>query len=97
MEGKHATSIALRLAHALHIYHRLDAEIITEQEALQRTEEKGWTSGNIVFIGSPRSYFAMQTVERGPTPISLAGGVVRVGDKAFKAREQGTPALSSST
>ncbi|KIM48997.1 hypothetical protein M413DRAFT_92377 [Hebeloma cylindrosporum] len=50
-------SAALRLAYVLQLYHRLDSEIIAEDEAHTRTAGT-WPTGNIIFIGPPRSPFA---------------------------------------
>lgn len=56
--ASHELSIALRIAHDLQIYHRLDAAILTESEASSLMEETFGLKGNIVVIGSPSSKLA---------------------------------------
>jgi hypothetical protein len=45
-------SAALRIAHDLHTYHRLDAEIMPSSEALQHLEAGALSEGNVVVIGN---------------------------------------------
>lgn len=48
-------SVALRIIHDLNVYHRLDAEIVLESEALPLLGAGSWPDGNIVFIGKHSS------------------------------------------
>ncbi|KAI0371785.1 hypothetical protein BV20DRAFT_1066969 [Pilatotrama ljubarskyi] len=70
-------SAALRLAHNLNVYHKLDAEILDDQEALQRFQEASPPSGNVIVIGL--GAFARSTVGQGRT-------VFRVRDEALELR-----------
>jgi hypothetical protein len=65
---EHALSIALRIAHDLDTYHKLDAAIATYADA-QNHEALG--SGNIILIGSPGAPFVRQILENGRTPVSV--------------------------
>ncbi len=47
------TSLATRLAHDLYLYHRVDSEIVMEQEALERTAHGILGRGNVVSLGRP--------------------------------------------
>lgn len=51
-------SIALRFAHDLNKYHKLDSEIIQSSEAMQRAQRGHLSSGNIIVIGDPQSPFS---------------------------------------
>ncbi|KAF8876046.1 hypothetical protein CPB84DRAFT_1838726 [Gymnopilus junonius] len=77
------TSAALRLCHILHVYHRLDAEIITEDTALQWNKLESWPSGNIIFIGAPSSPFAKEVLHSKETAIHLTDSVPTVGNRKF--------------
>jgi hypothetical protein len=45
--------VALRIIHDLNVYHRMDAEIILESEALSSLSAGSWSDGNIVYVGKP--------------------------------------------
>lgn len=52
-------SVALRLAHDLNVYHKLDSEIIQSSEAMQRAKANCLSVlGNMVVIGDSRSHFS---------------------------------------
>jgi hypothetical protein len=63
--------VALRIAHDLNVYHRLDAEIILESEALLLLNAGPWPDGNIVFIGSPSSKFVQTILDGRKTPFEV--------------------------
>lgn len=86
---KHNLSVAQRLAHVLHVHHRLDCDVVDERTAIERTTRGTWTAGNIVFVGPPKSNFATNVLAKNRTPVSLADGMIRVGGQAFSKREQG--------
>jgi len=54
----HEFSIALRIAHDLNVYHKLDGEIIRSSEAMWRGKENRLSTGNIVVIRDPQSSFS---------------------------------------
>jgi hypothetical protein len=54
----HELSIALRIAHDLNVYHKLDGEIIRSSEAMRRVKENRLNIGNIVVIRDPQSSFS---------------------------------------
>jgi hypothetical protein len=51
-------SIAVRIAHDLNKYHKLDSEIIRSSEAMQRGEENHLSASNVVVINDPQSPFS---------------------------------------
>ncbi|KAF8803609.1 hypothetical protein BYT27DRAFT_7109472 [Phlegmacium glaucopus] len=66
-------SVALRIAHDLHLYHKLDTEIITESVALHRSQSGTWPAGNVVFIGTASSQFAKLVLQEGKTSFQIVG------------------------
>ena len=61
-------SVALRIAHDLNVYHRLDAEIVLESEVLPSLGLGSWSEGNIVFIGKPSSVLVQRVLGDEKTP-----------------------------
>jgi hypothetical protein len=55
--SSHETSIAVRIAHDLHKYHRIDTELITSAEALHRATNDTLDMGNLVIVGNARDVF----------------------------------------
>lgn len=67
-----ALSIATRLARDLDLYHKLDAEIISDSEAEQRLVDGMLGKGNIVFIGlTGEGEFARRVLREGNTPFAM--------------------------
>lgn len=64
-------SVALRIAHDLNLYHRLDAEIILESKALSLLEGERLPCSNLVFIGTPASSFAWMVLDSQQTPFGI--------------------------
>lgn len=50
-------SIALRMAHDLNKYHKLDSEIIRSSEVWQRCEDGSLGGGNMVIVGDSQTAF----------------------------------------
>lgn len=75
-------SAALRLAHVLQLYHRLDSEIIAEDEA--HTRDNTWPNGNIIFIGPPRSQFAKGILGLRRTSVRLIDSTIHLGTRKFQ-------------
>lgn len=63
---------AIRMAHDLDVYHKLDAEIIDSSEAIDRLDKGALGQGNIVTIGGVNNNFTCQLLEKGATPFSLS-------------------------
>ncbi|KAI0637266.1 hypothetical protein C8Q77DRAFT_1051392 [Trametes polyzona] len=65
-------SAALRIAHNLNVYHKLNAEIIDAEEALQRLDTSSLGPGNVVVLdqGSPNT-FAKRILAQGRMPFRL--------------------------
>lgn len=67
-----ALSVATRLARDLDLYHKLDAEIISDSEAEQRLVDGMLGKGNIVFIGlTGEGEFARRVLREGNTPFAM--------------------------
>lgn len=90
--SSHTLCVALRIAHDLQTYHKLDSEILRTSEAMHRATAKGLGKGNIVVIGdvSPefaqwclsRIAFALETMPQGLSEIVSAPGSTN-GAQAF--------------
>lgn len=64
-------SAALRIAHDLDVYHRLDSEIIDASAALERLETSTMGVGNLVLFGGPENEFTTSLLQQRKTPFSL--------------------------
>ncbi|RPD65838.1 hypothetical protein L226DRAFT_566346 [Lentinus tigrinus ALCF2SS1-7] len=72
-------SAALRIAHALDVYHKLDAEIIEDGEAARRLKEGSLGSGNMVILNSGElSGFATTIMDKRQTPFGVRGGTLEL-------------------
>ncbi len=68
-------SAALRIAHALDLYHKLDAEIVDDEEAMRRLKEGLLGLGNMVILSSGKlSAFATTILDKRQTPFGVRGG-----------------------
>jgi hypothetical protein len=66
-------SSALRIAHSLNVYHKLDTNIIDSSEALKKVSEGTLGSGNIVVIGDPATPFVQYILAEKKTPFRIDG------------------------
>ena len=71
-------SVALRLAHDLQIYHRLDSEILSESEIQTCLLSGRLPPGNIVFIGKQSSVFPRALLSEKRTPFEAKGNVLEL-------------------
>lgn len=62
--SSHTLSIALRIAHDLHTYHKLDSEIWRCSEAMLRAEKNRLGNGSIVILGDVSPTFAQWCLSR---------------------------------
>ncbi|KAF9532428.1 hypothetical protein CPB83DRAFT_891154 [Crepidotus variabilis] len=85
---QHELSAALRIAHTLKLYHRLESEIITEGAAFQRNHFGTWGSGNVICIGKPTSLFVQDVIGKRWTPIRVSDDGFTVADHSFSQRGQ---------
>jgi len=76
-------SVALRIAHDLHLYHKLDSEIITESVALRRSQHRTWPAGNVVFIGTASSQFAKLVLQEGKTSFHIVDSYIFFNHRRF--------------
>ncbi|TFK86071.1 alpha/beta-hydrolase [Polyporus arcularius HHB13444] len=68
-------SAALRIAHALDLYHKLDAEIVDDEEAMRRLKEGLLGLGNMVILSSGKlSAFATTILDKRQTSFGVRGG-----------------------
>jgi len=63
-------SIALRIAHDLGVYHRLDAAIVQGSEIRSSWESGVLQPGNLIVIGRPNSSFAAWLIAQNKTPFT---------------------------
>ncbi|EPQ58538.1 hypothetical protein GLOTRDRAFT_36458, partial [Gloeophyllum trabeum ATCC 11539] len=66
-------SVALRLAHVLNLYHKLDAEIITDDHLMRLVQEDQVGGGTLVVIGNTSGNFTTWCLGRGETPFAIQG------------------------
>lgn len=66
-------SVALRLAHVLNLYHKLDAEIITDAHLMRLVQEDQVGGGTLVVIGNTSGNFTTWCLGRGETPFAIQG------------------------
>lgn len=76
-----AQHAALRIAHDLEMYHRLDVEIIDAQEAMSRLELNSNRDSNIITIGGSDNLYTAHLLRRGLTPFGLAAGGLTLHDQ----------------
>ncbi|KZT20258.1 hypothetical protein NEOLEDRAFT_1165105 [Neolentinus lepideus HHB14362 ss-1] len=76
-------SIASRLAHALNLYHKLDAEIITNLEVMDRAERGTIEGATLVVIGDASMEFTRWCLARQDTPFTIENGSLRLQGRAF--------------
>ncbi|KAH6918772.1 hypothetical protein BKA70DRAFT_28649 [Coprinopsis sp. MPI-PUGE-AT-0042] len=88
-DGGRAFSLAVRLSHDLQVYHRLDAEIVDEDEAIDRSSKGDWGAGNIVVIGSPSSRFVSAVLAKKQTPFHLEQRDLFFDDRWLSGIDQG--------
>ncbi|KAF8626190.1 hypothetical protein AX15_005070 [Amanita polypyramis BW_CC] len=72
----HELTIALRLVHDLHLFHRLDAEVLDENEAFVKIEEGIFTQGNLIIVGSTNMKLAQHVLSLQRTPFSLEDSIL---------------------
>ncbi|KAJ7771786.1 hypothetical protein B0H16DRAFT_1772103, partial [Mycena metata] len=80
--SSHDTSLALRIAHDLNVYHRLDAEIIPGYEAFQDQLASGIT-GNILIIGDTASPALAKLLENPQTSFRTENNRLVLRDATF--------------
>jgi len=66
---KNFTSLAYRLAHDLHVYHRLDSQIVEMTDETELT----WPDGNVVLIGTLNDRLIRYVLSQGKTPLAIQG------------------------
>ena len=82
-------SVALRIAYDLHLYHKLDSEIITESVALHRSQHGTWPAGNVVFIGTASSHFAKLVLQEGKTSFQIIDSCIFFNHRCFNKLGEG--------
>lgn len=71
-QAKNFNTLALRLAHDLHIYHRLDSEIIRDHELISGADVD-WPKGNTVLMGTLSDPLIKHVLSQGKTPLAIQG------------------------
>lgn len=67
---------ALRIAHDLNLYHKLDAQIIDDAEATQRLESGTLSEGNIVVLGNLQGQFSQNTLHQKKTAFEMQNNIL---------------------
>ena len=70
---KNFKSLAFRLAHDLHVYHRLDSQIVELANELTNETELTWPDGNIVLIGTLSDPLIKYVLSQGKIPLAIQG------------------------
>lgn len=83
-DGEQAFSLAKRLAHDLHLYHRLDSELISEGDNSLHIP----SAGNSVVIGTLQSVSVQRTLREGKTPFRLYDGSLVLDGKPLPANTE---------
>ncbi|RXW24865.1 hypothetical protein EST38_g947 [Candolleomyces aberdarensis] len=76
-DGAQAFSLAKRLAHDLHLYHRLDSELTSEGDNSPHTP----SAGNSVVIGTLKSTSVQRALREAKTPFRLQDGTLVLNGK----------------
>jgi hypothetical protein len=71
-------SVALRIAQALNVYHRLDIEIVESSEALKGIQDGALASRSIVVVGNATTPFVKWVLERKETPFDIENESLRL-------------------
>jgi hypothetical protein len=66
-------SAALRLAHTLNVYHKLDVDIVDSAEALRDIHDGTFTPGNVIAIGDTQVPLIQQLLAEKRTPFQIDG------------------------
>lgn len=76
-------SVALRIAHDLNTYHKLDSEILQSSDALQNAKDGRLGHGNIVVIGDTQNPFTRWILGRKETSFELEGSSLKLKGRIF--------------
>ncbi|KAI0933809.1 hypothetical protein AcV5_005858 [Taiwanofungus camphoratus] len=79
-----AFSAALRIAHNLNAYHKLDVDIIDDLEAVGRLTNKMLGVGNIVVLGSADSAFSQRILRDKKTAFTLENHSIYLNGQAIR-------------
>jgi hypothetical protein len=88
-DDEHMLSAALRVAHDLNVYHKLDAEILASSVARAKMDSHSLGLGSIILFGTPRDEFVRDILDLNETPIGVREGMLLVNGMSFDASELG--------
>lgn len=80
---KNFLSVGIRLAHDLHIYHRLDADIVYDNEIITPAHVK-WPRHNFVVMGRLDNPLVQRILGENKTPLGLRGGRLTLNGRLFE-------------
>ncbi|KZT03565.1 uncharacterized protein LAESUDRAFT_814646 [Laetiporus sulphureus 93-53] len=86
-ESPHLLSAALRIANNLDLYHKIDADIIDDEEALRRQSSRSLGRGNIVVLGSSESHFLGSVLASNRSQFSMHDGSLRLKGRPLNTSE----------
>ncbi|KAF8636685.1 hypothetical protein AX17_003490 [Amanita inopinata Kibby_2008] len=87
--NSHELRVALRIAHDLHLFHKLDSDILDENEALRRFEATAFPAGNIVVIGNASMELVQHILSFKRTPFSVENSVFTLRGWSIDMSDQG--------
>ncbi|KAM5531823.1 hypothetical protein V8D89_014522 [Ganoderma adspersum] len=77
-------SAALRIAHNLNVYHKLDAAIIDDHEAARAVRDGSLASGNLVVLSHGKlGGFAAPFVSKSATPFGVDSSILQLRSRSF--------------
>lgn len=83
-------SAALRIAHNLNVYHKLDTVIVDDHEAALAVRDGSLASGNFVVLSQGKlGGFAASLVSKSATPFGVDGSILRLRSRSFTAPSTG--------
>jgi hypothetical protein len=83
-------SMALRLAHDLHIHHRLDATLALESEIFTKPDVPLWPEHNFVLIASPEDEILHYVLDQGKTPFRIRDDQITLNGNIVPGRDEGS-------
>ena len=83
-------SAALRLAHTLNVYHKLDVDIVDSAEALKNIRDGTLTPGNVIAIGDTETPLIRHLLAEKRTPFQIDGTSLYVNGRPLTRAGLGT-------
>jgi hypothetical protein len=92
---EHMLSAALRVAHGLNVYHKLDTEIITHAVAVEGMASSVPNPGNMIVFGTPHDHLVQSILNQQQTPIDVRQNTLIINRKPIYESSYGMIKLGS--